>query len=266
LSESGVPLPEGLVAQTVRALLARQRSDGGWGYNRMSPADSDSTAWVLKFLAAAAYSGAALGPAKAFLLSHLRTGGGLSTYGGGTSLRFGGALAGTDDSGWRGGHLCVAANAAGLIGEPLIVYLISSQSPDGAWPAYWWRCDALSTALAVESLGAVEAASSSRSRAAEWALRRAETGSTPFESAWLIRILCAAGPAERSRAGAMALALAAEQSPDGGWDSSADLLVPHPAQASRADDSPVFRDQGRLFTAASALLALGSAVSAGSAR
>jgi hypothetical protein len=261
LSASGVPLPDGLMAQTVRALLRRQRPEGGWGYNRISPADSDSTAWVLKFLAAAGHSGPEPGRAKAFLLSHLRPGGAFSTYAEGTSLRFGGGP-GIDDSGWRGGHLCVAANAAGLIGAPLVGHLLSSQSPDGAWPAYWWRGDALSTALAAESLAGVEAASASRSRAAEWALRRSETARTPFERAWLVRILCAAGPAERSKAGAMALALAAGQSPDGGWDSSADLLVPHPAQVSRADDSPVFPDQRRLFTAASVLLALGSAPSA----
>lgn len=261
LATSGVPLPAGLAPQTVRALLRRQRGEGGWGYNRISPADSDSTAWVLKFLEAAGYAGPEVESARAFLLSHLRTEGGLSTYAASTSLRFGGASA--DDSGWRSGHICVAANAAGPIGEPLVGHLLSSQGPDGAWPAYWWRDDAFATALATESLAAVEAASESRSRAAEWARRRADSATNAFDRAWLIRILSTGGAAERAQARTMALALAAEQRPDGGWDSSAEMLFPDPAEVRRHEDAPIVRDENRLFTAASALLALRSALGAG---
>ena len=80
LATSGVPLPAGLVPQTVRALLRRQRPEGGWGYNRISPADSDSTAWALKFLRGSRLLRPGNGTARAFLLSHLRAEGGLSTY------------------------------------------------------------------------------------------------------------------------------------------------------------------------------------------
>lgn len=261
LATSGVRLPDGLAAQTVRALLGRQRREGGWGYNRISPADSDSTAWALKFLRAAAYSGPEVESARAFLLSHLRTEGGLSTYAASTSLRFSGAA--SDDAGWRSGHLCVAANAAGLIGEPLAGHLLSSQGPDGAWPAYWWRDDAFSSALATESLAAIGAARESRSRAAAWARRRAASASNAFNRAWLIRILSTGGAVDRAQARTMALALAAEQRPDGGWDSSAEMLFPDPAEVRRHDDAPIVRDERRLFTAASALLALGSALHVG---
>lgn len=262
LVTSGVPLPAGLAAQTVRALLARQRPEGGWGYNRISPADSDSTAWALKFLEAAAYSGPEVGAAKAFLLSHLRTEGGLSTYAAATSLRFSGASTAPDDAGWRSGHLCVAANAAGLIGEPLVGYLLASQDADGAWPAYWWRDDAFSTALATESLAPIATASESRLRAAAWARRRAASASTAFNRAWLIRILSTGGAAERAQARTMALTLAAEQRPDGGWDASAEMLFPDPAEVRRHEDAPIVRDERRLFTAASALLALTSTLGA----
>jgi hypothetical protein len=256
LATSGVELPAGLTAQTVSALLGRQRPEGGWGYNRISPADSDSTAWALRFLEAAGCSGPEMEPARAFLLSHLRAEGGLSTYAEATSLRFGGIAA--DDSGWRSGHLCVAANAAGLIGEPLVGHLLSSQGPDGAWPAYWWRGDAFATALAAESLAPFEGAHESRARAAAWARRRAVLRPSAFDRAWLIRILAMGGAADRAQARTMALALAAEQSPDGGWDSSAEMLFPDPAETSRHEDAPIVRDERRLFTAASALLALGS--------
>ncbi|HEU0134272.1 MAG TPA: prenyltransferase/squalene oxidase repeat-containing protein [Allosphingosinicella sp.] len=257
LVKSGVPLPAGLVPETVRALLGRQRAEGGWGYNRISPADSDSTAWVLKFLAAAEVSGPPTESAKAFLLSHLRPEGGLSTYAPATRLLFGGAPA-ADDSGWRSGHPCVAANAAGLIGEPLTAHLLSIQGADGAWPAYWWRDDALSTALASESLEAIEGAAGSRSSAAAWAALRSPSATGVFERAWLIQAHGAGGSAERARAREMALALAAEQRPDGGWDSSAEMLFPDPARLHREAGATVVRDQNRLFTAASALLALES--------
>lgn len=260
LTTAGTSVPGGLAAQTVRALLRRQRREGGWGYNRISPADSDSTAWALKFLVAAAYSGPEVDCARAFLLSHLRSEGGLSTYAAATRLRFGADAPAPDDSGWRSGHLCVAANASGLIGEPLVGHLLASQELDGAWPAYWWRGDAFSTALAAESLADVETAGESRSRAAAWAGRRAASASTAFDRAWLIRILCAGDVAERAQARAMALALAAEQHPDGGWDSSAEMLFPDPAQVRRSEDTPIVRDGRRLFTAASALLALACAI------
>jgi hypothetical protein len=263
LMTGGVALPAGLAAQTIRALLRRQRREGGWGYNWISPADSDSTAWVLKFLATAAYSGPEVESGKAFLLSHLRTEGGLSTYAAATSLRFSGAALARDDAGWRSGHLCVAANAAGLIGEPLVGYLLSSQGPDGAWPAYWWRDDAFSTALAIESVAPAEAANENRLRAEAWARRRAASASKAFNRAWLIRILSRGGAAERAQAWTMALALAAEQCPDGGWDSSAEMLFPDPAELHRQEDVPIVGDERRLFTAASVLLALRSTLAGG---
>ena len=61
----------------------------------------------------------------------------------------------------------------------------------------------------------------------------------------------------------MALALAAEQRPDGGWDASAEMLFPDPAEVRRHEDAPIVRDERRLFTAASALLALGSTLAIG---
>lgn len=255
LVASGLPLPDGLVRQTIRALLGRQRPEGGWGYNRTSPADSDSTAWALKFLRTAAYRGPEVERAEAFLRSHLLPGGGVSTYAAATIISFGGSVGDRDDSGWRGSHLCVAANVAGVIGEPLAGFLGSSQSADGAWTAYWWRDDVFATALAAEALAAGEA----RARAAAWAARRSESPSAAFDRSWLIRILARGDSAEREQARTLALVLAAEQRQDGGWDSSAEMLFPDPAEPRRHSDMAIVRDERRLFTAASALLALGAA-------
>lgn len=258
LVTSGLDLPDGLAQQTVRALLGRQRPEGGWGYNRTSPADADSTAWALKFLRAAGYRGPEVERADAFLRSHLLPGGGISTYAAATRISFVDAGA-RDDSGWRGGHICVAANAAGLIGEPVAGFLRSSQAADGAWTAYWWRNDVYATALAVEALAAGEA----RALGVAWAARRAEWPSAAFDRAWLIRILALGQAAEREQARALALALAAEQRRDGGWDSSAEMLFPDPAELRRHSDMAIVPDERRLFTAASALLALAWASGAG---
>jgi len=262
LVASGLDLPEDLAPQTIRALLERQRPEGGWGYNRASPADADSTAWALKFLRSAGYRGPEVERADAFLRSHLLPGGGVSTYAAATRISFGGAAGVRDDSGWRGGHDCVAANVAGLVGEPVAGHLRSGQAQDGAWTAYWWRDDVFATALAGEALAPGEA----RTLALAWAARRAESPTAAFDRAWLIRILALGQSAERERARTLALALAAEQRPDGGWDASAEMLFPDPAEASRHPAMAVVPDDRRLFTAASALLALARARDSGIVR
>ncbi|MEO7178091.1 MAG: prenyltransferase/squalene oxidase repeat-containing protein, partial [Allosphingosinicella sp.] len=255
LVASGMDLPDGLVARTVQALLGRQRAEGGWGYNRVSPADADSTAWALKFLRSAGYRGAGVDRADAFLRSHLLPGGAVSTYAAATRISFGEVDGPRDDSGWRGAHSCVAANAAGLTGEPVAGFLRSSQAADGAWTAYWWRNDVFATALAAEALAAGEA----RARAVAWAAQRAQSPSAAFDLAWLIRILALGDSTERGKARTLASALAAGQRQDGGWDSSAEMLFPDPAEASRRPGMAIVVDDRRLFTTASALLALASA-------
>lgn len=61
----------------------------------------------------------------------------------------------------------------------------------------------------------------------------------------------------------MAAALAAEQHEDGGWDASAEMLFPDPAELRRRPDAPIVLDEARLFTAASALLAFAALQSCG---
>ncbi len=259
---SGADLPDTLIAQTIRAMLRRQRPAGGWGYNRISPGDADSTAWALKFFRAVGYSGPDVACAEAFLGAHLQPGGAVATYAPDTPIRFDGSTGPQDDAGWRSGHACVAANVAALMGETVSDHLRSSQNPDGAWTAYWWRNDNFATALAAEAVGP----GPNLSRAIGWATTQAATRSSPFDRAWLIRILMLGQAAERAQAHALAFALAAEQQSDGGWNSSAEMLFPDPATLSRQPNMAVMRDTRRLFTAASALLALSAAQASDIAR
>lgn len=253
---------DGVLHQTAKALIRRQRADGGWGYNGHSPADADSTAWVLKLLARIRWSGQEVDAGMAFLRSHLRQDGGFATYRAGTEIRFGDGSAHIDDRGWRGAHLCVAANAADLLEGALTNLLISSQTPQGCWNAYWWRSDAFATAMAVEALPAN--ADPERRQAVAWAHAQNASTRSAFDRAWLVRILIHGDSDDRTRAWILANELAAGQGQDGGWDASADLLVPDPSEPVRGSDPTPWPDHRRLFTAAAVLMAIDHVLQTGS--
>lgn len=250
-----------ILHQAARALARRQRPGGGWGYNEQSPADADSTAWALKFLRMIGWSGPEAEAGMAFLRSHVRPDGGLATYQAATPIRFGDGSREVDDRGWRTGHLCVAANAAALLEHELTPMLVSSQSPEGCWIAYWWRSDTLATALAVEALPAANGAE--RRRAVAWARGRDKSTRSAFDRAWLIRILGQGDPADHRRARALAKELALEQHEDGGWDASAEMLWTDPSGLARSPKPTPCPDHRRLFTTASVVMAIDHVLQAG---
>lgn len=255
LARGGINLPSEALDQTKAMLLRRRRPCGGWGYNAHSPADADSTAWVLKFFDAIGYAGPELAQARRFLISHRLPDGGFATYAPATSISFGQVGDLSDQSGWRGSHLCVAANAAAVLDGALDGSLLGGQSSDGSWEAYWWRSDALATALAVHSLRRVEGSQEALARALGWARRQGST-SSPFDIAWLVQILCAGGDEDRRLAAGLAETLLAQQEEDGGWPASASMLFPAPSVRSRGASSPCVFDERRCFTSASVLMAL----------
>lgn len=242
------------LGQTASALLNRQRADGGWGYNAISPSDADSTAWVLKLLARLGRGGAAAAHGHAFLRSHLLPGGGFATYAPSTPISFGDDQT-PDDSGWRGSHVCVAANAADLLPEPLLGLLRSEQRLEGHWTAYWWRNDRFATALAVEALSTA-ADRESRRRACAWARTELAEARSAFDRACLIQILCAGGSDDRRKAREACSALAAEQRDDGSWAPGAEMLFTHPSARTRSGGDSVIIDHRGLFTTASVLMAI----------
>jgi hypothetical protein len=233
--------------------MERQRS-GGWGYNAFSPPDADSTAWVLKLLAVLGDGQAEQDPARAFLSAHLTQGGGFATYESATPLTFN-SQRDTDDAGWRSSHACVAANAAGVLGSALWPVLESSQGVDGSWGAYWWKTDAMSTALAAEALS--QAAPEAVERAVAWGRDRLTADElTAFDLAWLVRLLRLGGSEDRAAAHAAAGRLAAMQLADGGWPAGAQMLFPAPDTLEREPGAAVYLDEYRVFTTAAALAAL----------
>lgn len=254
LIASGVPVPGDLVATTVETLLRRQRVDGGWGYNAISPADADSTAWVLKFFRAADYRGPAMERGEAFLRAHILPDGGIATYAPSTRIVFGDTADQLDDTGWRSAHGCVAANVAGVIGEPVTNWLVADQAPDGAWASYWWRTDYFATALAVDALADHPSGNMARAQALAWATQREGDTASSFDRAWLLHMH--AGSDALDAAERLADALAAAQRSDGSWGPGAEMLFPDPSDQRRRCDMPIVIDDRCVFTTSAAMLAL----------
>jgi hypothetical protein len=250
------PVTADRIQRSLQALLRRQRPEGGWGYNGFSPPDSDSTAWAARFLEAAGDHGPAAEKARGFLRAHLLTDGGVSTYAPTTAIRFVGKAPAGGDQGWRGSHLCVAANVAAQMDGALSAYLRGAQGLDGSWGAYWWKGDVFSTALAVEALKGDPAATRPIARAVGWARTRSQNAGSAFDRAWLACILMQGAAADKKAARVLSLDLAREQRADGSWTSGAGMLFPDPSQPARDPIGATILDDRRVFTSASVLVAL----------
>jgi len=255
LADAAMNASKTRLERTLSALLGRQRSDGGWGYNAISPSDADSTAWVLKMLGRLKHDGDAVTRGRAFLRSHLLPGGGFATYAPATRISFGDGRSQLDDSGWRASHSCVAANAAALLPDPLRALLRSQQRPEGNWTAYWWRNDIYATALAVQALDGPDAAPIGRP-ACDWAQKQRGHARSAFDRAWLSLILASGEGPCRRQAREICLELASEQRDDGSWRSGAEMLFPRPDARHRSDRDSVILDHRCLYTTASVLMAI----------
>ncbi|MFL5865796.1 MAG: hypothetical protein ACJ766_01695 [Thermoleophilaceae bacterium] len=247
-------------------LVERRVPLGGWGYNRISPVDADSTSWALRLAAALGLTDSA--PARKGLRAlamHELPDGGLATYVPAECPRPrsermtppNGSLAG-----WcRTSHTCVTAVAASLGGERRLEYLRSAQQGDGSWTAYWWRDDEYATALGAEALAAAGDRGPVES-AVRWASARAgpdgAVSGSPFATAWCVRLMLL-GDDTREPLGRSIAWLLQSQDPDGGWPATARMVVPRP-DVTDPEASPVppalSLDDARTFTTATVISAL----------
>jgi hypothetical protein len=271
------------VARAVRRLAARQRADGGWGYNGTVPADADSTAWcMLALLGQPEVRPSVFRRAARLLERHQQPDGGFATYAVPVLARDDGGS--TADQGWRATHLCVTATVvrsllatgnAEAADVPAAIELIRRQRGEaGLWIGYWWPGCHYATrqaALALCAARALSEAEAERTATGTAALQSGaggwptEPGGSPVALATALASATSldltASPALRAAVTERALRwLGTAQLSDGSWPASPCLRVPrpgrrHPEQLARwRQDSLGFdslvSDSRRLFTTA----------------
>ncbi len=237
--------PVSAAAESIHALA----KGDGWGYNRNTASDADSTAWVWRFLARIDdYRGRS-----AILdLCHY-----LSPDG--TAHTFHGARYGA----WAGAH----ADVTPVLGLALLAVqagseftgrvrkaALSQRTPDGLWHSYWWTSNAYAVARNLEFLAATGGIPEAIKRRIRYWLKAEETGVSPFVIA---QELAAAACVDKESGIFRCEALLDMQASDGGWAASRTLLVP--AQHAKQLESAtvlIFADEERLMSTAMAMAAL----------
>jgi hypothetical protein len=213
-------------------LQARASGTGpGFGYNGKTTHDADSTIWACRLAQNLGISsGDCLSQSLDFIRSCMRTDGGISTFPNASVVRQMVRIpAGMSVEGWIQSHICVTAAAAGLLelgGSSVRRYLRATQSPSGAWSAYWWSDPEYATALAVDALRTSQSEEDSAAieRAGAWMASRADTGA-PFPLA--LRVLGISRAGNRGFDAALGRLLDLQRA-DGSWPPSARLRQPPP--------------------------------------
>lgn len=253
---SSIPTPA--VSAALNALHALQKPTG-WGYNRHTASDADTTAWSTRVIAA--LQGQQNEPLAALLQLFMLPDGATQTFIG--KDRFGS---------WAGHH----ADVQPMIGNALVRLYALTQDPalaalirklreysiitckqDG-WSSFWWATDAYAIAANLEFLqtsGGIPA--SILDAAIKW-LEHAEQPRSAFEAAQFLMIALLTG----SPVDPYMSYLLATQLDDGSWLSSDMLLVPSQFGNEPSVFSPAFPDIRRLMSTAMALTSLKMVLSA----
>ncbi len=258
-----IPSARAAAAGVVVELLARSRRSGGWGYDENLLEDCDSTAWVL--LAARATDTPVprerLLAALRFILGHQDRSGGFVTYGP-RGVQLFGEVAGRD--GWFRPQPCVTAAALAVLASYADRRLAASAEAsrylwgaveDGLWRPYWWYGFSYATYHAVRALtqlGPLPAVAAAATTRAVLDARESDggwSGKTPgrslaFPTALALLTLLTLGYEGPELETAIALLLD-EQLDDGGFEPSAELLVP----GGVTGEAMTMLDQGRFTTA-----------------
>lgn len=195
------------------AALLKSRGASGWGYNRRSGPDADTTAWVLQFLSAV---GLHVNPV-AYLAPYIDPGGGVHTF------------REHDFGSWTHAHDDVAANAglallATPAGRDLAVRLRLRLEQRFPAKTFWWSTADYGVSWSLRFLAASGGLSHSvKTRAAAW-LSNGSDACQGFELAHRLASVARPG-ADPTHAIGLVNNLLDMAGPDG-WPGGAFLLVP----------------------------------------
>jgi hypothetical protein len=242
--------PNGAASDRARQALHSERRPSGWAYNGSVSTDADSTAWVLRFMAAA--NDSSVRDATALLRPFVTDSGGVRTFR--DPEPFGRWAQEHADVTAVAGLALVECGGDGELIERIRDWCITAQRGDGAWTSFWWGTDAYATAKTIEFLTASGVKSETVfGKAVEW-ISAQRNRSWPFEAAHALAALAGCGFADHEQARGLIDFLCDSQAADGGWPASRMLLVPD----QHRDDvpPPAFEDCRRFITTATCLQAL----------
>ncbi|HTM24100.1 MAG TPA: hypothetical protein VL225_02845 [Vicinamibacterales bacterium] len=215
------------------AALCRARTKGGWGYNRGTGVDADTTAWVLRFLTACGFRL----DAQTYLAPYIDAGGGVHTF---RELDFGA---------WTDAHDDVAANVGlallATASKPVVDRVQRRLAARFPGETYWWSTQTYGVAWSLRFLNVSHGLSNEiRSTACGW-IGDLPASDSSFE---VVHRLLATAAIDRSRSASLPLVnRLLDLRGCCGWPGSSFLLVPPRETGGPASPNPELR--GLLTTA-----------------
>ena len=233
------------LVKAASALRRCQRPDG-WGYNRTTGPDADSTAWVIRFLS---LSGCHHGLETIRLLeSYIDVCGRAHTFREATAGSWGDAH---PDVTPIVGLALLTSNAPIPTIERIRNAVLDGRSANGVWRSFWWATDAYATAWSVEFLaktgGIPEQVTSD---VTAW-LRHANSSTAAFMLSYQLLTAVTLGLSQDKLAATLVDNLLDLAVNDHGWPPSSQLLVP-PKTGRTETAVASFSDTGLMTTAIAA--------------
>ena len=241
---TAAPSPAAGSLERARHAVRARLGPRGCGYNAVTAADADSTAWVLRLLG----PGAPIATLGSYLDAHGRA----HTFA--NPERFGA---------WSGAHADVtpvvglallACGGPAWASKRIRAACLAAQRTDGGWDAYWWDHDGYAVARNLEFLAASGGVPTAVRAAARGWLAAAPAPASAFDAAAQLEVALSAGAPAADRARTLAML----QRDDGGWPPSPALLVPDQGGGGAGPRHPDVRGLVSTAAAVRALVAVGA--------